>query len=277
MSSYERYIEELLKLQRCYRLQNILSNDIVSKIELITKPKVALTLAVALWCVSRVKQGSISYSNIVHIQRRLAQFLKDGGKNDINIVKKLFDLIPMRYGMNISSAARRCGVSELMLSDIIKALNIIRDVVDMASIVNNISEPIRHDPSVCLNDVDILPSTIANSKEYLSIIVKALKDNIDRINDQLLRQVVDIIYSETVHTDLTPTDQAAIALIVKHIAENIKPGILCIDPCINMATLSQKLLNDLAVTGVVPYDSKFYQLYQEISMRSIVHGSQKQL
>lgn len=273
MNSYERYVDELLKLQRCYRLQNILTNDIVSKIDLISRPRVALTFAVALWVVSRIKQGSFSYSDIVYIQRRLAQFLMSGDRNDINIVKRLFDLIPMRYGMNISLAARRCGISEALLSDMVKAFNIVRDVIDIISSSSSINEPLRHTTSICLNDADILPPTTANPKEYLDLTIKSLKENLEAISDPLYRQVAEIICEETAIITLNPSDQAAIALIIKLIAETVKPGILCVDPCINVAILSQKLLNDLAAIGAIPYDSKFYRLYQEISARSVVHSS----
>lgn len=275
MSNYEKYIEELLKLQRCYRIQNILSDDIISKVDLVTRPRVALTLSVALWCISKVKQSSLSYSDLVYIQRRLAQFLVNGDEASIHIIKKLFDLIPMRYGMNISLVARRCGIIEHLLTDIVKAFNIIRDVVDMITISNKISEPIKHIPSICLSDIDILPPMAANAKDYLDLIVKTLKDNIDRIPDSVHRQIVDTIHETVKESDLKPYDQAAIALITMLIAENNESGILCADPCINIVALSQKLLNDIAVLGITPYDSKFYRLYQEISLRSIVHSSLK--
>lgn len=275
MSSYETYVEEVLKLQRCYRVQNILSNDIISKIDLVAKPKIALTLSIALWCISKVKQSSLSYSDVVYLQRRLAQFLLDEDKNNIAIIKRLFDLIPMRYGMNVSLAARRCGVSEEHLVDIVRALNIIRDVIDMTSIAIEINEPIKHSYTTCLNDVDLLPPTASNPKEYLRIIIKALKENINRVSDPLIRQIIELLYEEVNNANLGLNDVAAIALIIRLVADNMKSNIICIDPSVNMATLSQKLLNDLAILGVVPYDSKFYKLYQEMSMKSVVHGSHK--
>lgn len=275
MSSYETYIEEMLKLQRCYRIQNILSSDIISKIDLVSKPKIALTLSIALWCVAKIKQSSLSYSDVVYLQRRLAQFLLDGSKRDIGIIKRLFDLIPMRYGMNVSLAARRCGLSEQHLVDIVRALNIIRDVIDMTSIATEINEPIKHSYTTCLNDVDLLPPTASNPKEYLWIIIKALKENTNRVLDPLIQQVIELLYRETKGIDLELNDIAAIALITKLIAENVKSHIICVDPSVNMATLSQKLLNDLAMLGVVPYDSDFYKLYQDMSMKSVVYGSHK--
>lgn len=275
MSTYERYVEELLKLQRCYRIQNILSTDVISKIDLMTRPKVALTLSIALWCVSKVKQSGISYSDLVYVERRLAQFLADSNREDLHVIRNMFQLIPMRYGMSISLTSRRCGIHESLLVDIIKALNVIRDVMDMITVASRIDEPVRHSPSICLNDVDILPPTTANAREYLGLIAKALKENLDKIPDPVLHEVAKIIYEEVVHSDLGPEDFAAIVLIVKLIAENTRFGILCAEPCINIVTLSQKLLNDLATKGVEPYNSRFYKLYQEISARSVVHGSQK--
>lgn len=277
MSTYEVYVEELLKLQKCYRVINILLNDVVSKIDLIARPRVALTFALALWSVARIKQGSLSYSDVVYLQRRLAQFLSNKENNNVLVLKKLFDLIPMRYGMNISAAARRCGVSEEILTNIVKALNMLRDVIDMVSIGVEINEPLKHSSTTCLNDVDMLPPITSNPKEYLMFIINSLKNNINRIQNPVLRQVAQLINEEVISAEnLKPNDIAAIVLIVKLLAENLKLNVICVEPSINMVTLSQKFLNDLAILGVDPYDSPFYKLYQEIFVRSVVQGTQKQ-
>lgn len=274
MNNYERYVEEILKLQKCYRVQNILHGDVVSKLDLISRPRVSLTLAIALWSVTKIKQSSLSYSDVVYLQKRLAYFLSGKDVTDLNIVKRLFELIPMRYGMNVSLAARRCSASEEILSNIMRALNMLRDVVDMVSFGLSIDEPLRHSHTTCLNDADLLPPTAPNPREYLAIMIKSLKENIDRIHDPLLRQVAQLICEEVKENkDLKPSDIVAIALIIKLLAENLKSHILCVEPSINIATLSQKLLNDLVPLGVTPYDSPFYKLYQEISARSIVTGT----
>lgn len=276
MSTYERYVEELLKLQKCYRIQNIIQSDIISKIDLIARPRVALVFAIALWSIDKMRQGSLSYSDVVYIQRRLAQFLLNKENNDVAIVKKLFELIPMRYGMNVSAAARRCGVSEELLTNILRALNMLRDVVDMVSIGLGINEPLKHSPTTCLNDVDMLPPTASNPREYLKLILYSLRNNLDRINDPFHRQVVQLMNEEIKSAEnLTPNDIVAIVLIIKLLAENMKFGVICVEPCINVIALSQKLLNDLAILGIVPYDSPFYKLYQEISMRSLVQGTHR--
>ncbi|MEM1526825.1 MAG: hypothetical protein QW775_06450 [Ignisphaera sp.] len=274
MNSYERYVEEILKLQKCYRVQNILHDDAVSKIDLIGRPRVSLTLAIALWSVTKIKQSSLSYSDVVYLQRRLAYFLSGKDVADLNVIKRLFELIPMRYGMNVALAARRCSASEEILTNLMRALNMLRDVVDMVSFGLSVDEPLKHSLTTCLNDTDLLPPTAPNPKEYLIIMVKSLKENLDRIQDPLLRQVAQLICEETEeHRDFKPSDIVAIALIIKLLVENLKSHVLCVEPSINIATLSQKILNDLIPLGAVPYDSTFYKLYQEISARSIVTGS----
>ncbi|MEM1541102.1 MAG: hypothetical protein QW101_00570 [Ignisphaera sp.] len=275
MSSYEKYVEGLLKLQKCYRIQNILKNDVVSKIDLITRPRVALVLAVTLWSINRIKQGVFSYGDIVYIQKRLAKFLTEGDQAAVDILKKMLDLIPMRYGMDISLAARRCSVLEPILLDTIKAFNMIRDVIDIATVTKNIDEALKHDYNLCLNDVDILPPTNINTKEYLVLILVSLRDNIDRITDPTLKQIIELLTEEIRDTDMTYNDQVAVALIVKLIADSIKPNVLCAEPCINISIFSQKLLNDLSALDIDPSKSKYYKLYQELSMRSIVHGAVK--
>lgn len=274
MNSYERYVEEILKLQKCYRVQNILHDDAVSKIDLIGRPRVSLTLAIALWSVTKIKQSSLSYSDVVYLQRRLAYFLSGKDADDLNVIKRLFELIPMRYGMNVALAARRCSASEEILTNLMRALNMLRDVVDMVSFGLSVDEPLKHSLTTCLNDTDLLPPTAPNPKEYLLIMVKSLKENLDRIQDPLLRQVAQLICEEVEeHKDLKPNDIVAIALIIKLLVENLKSHVLCVEPSINIATLSQKMLNDLIPLGADPYDSPFYKLYQEISARSIVTGS----
>ncbi|MCC6016255.1 MAG: hypothetical protein LM582_04325 [Desulfurococcaceae archaeon] len=276
MSTYEKYVEELLKLQRCYRVQNILQKDVISKIDLIAKPSIALTLALTLWSVAKIRQGVLSYSDVVYLQKRLANFLIGRGKNDVEVLKKLFDLIPMRYGMSIPLAARRCNVSEEILSNTMKALNMLREVVDMVSIGVQLNEPLKHNPSTCLNDVDMLPPTASNSREYLMLMITSLKANIEKIPDPLLRQIATLIYEEINSVDnLRPDDVAAIALIIKILTENLRSSTLCAEPSINIAALSQKLLNDLASLGVDPSNSPFYRLYQEISTRGLMHNVEK--
>ncbi|MEM1683062.1 MAG: hypothetical protein QXG46_02030 [Ignisphaera sp.] len=275
MSSYEKYVEGLLKLQKCYRIQNILKNDIVSKVDLIMRPRVALALSVTLWSINRIKQGVFGYGDIVYIQKRLAKFLTEGDQIAIDILKKILDLIPMRYGMDISLAARRCAIPEHILLDTIKAFNIIRDVIDIVTITKNIDETLKHDYNLCLNDVDMLPPTNINTKDYLVLILASLKDNIDRIVDPMFKQVIELLSEEVTSTDMTHNDQVAVALIVKLIVDSIKPNVLCAEPCINISIFSQKLLNDLSALDVDPSKSKYYKLYQELSMKSIVHGSVK--
>uniref|UniRef100_A0A7C2V8T7 Uncharacterized protein n=1 Tax=Ignisphaera aggregans TaxID=334771 RepID=A0A7C2V8T7_9CREN len=276
MSSYEKYVEELLKLQRCYRVQNILATDIASKIDMLSRPRVALTLSIALWCVRKLKQSILSYSDVVYLQRRTARFLAKGEKKDVEIIKKLFELIPMRYGMNVTLAARRCNVSETHLVEVVRALNLIRDIIDMVTIGPDIKEPIRHSYTLCLNDVDLLPPTASNPEEYLRIIIDSLSENLDRIADPILQQVARDICEEARKQDnIKENDIAAIALITKLISDAIKPNVICAEPSINIEALSQRLLNDLALVGVAPYDSPFYNIYQEVSMRRVVHGTQK--
>ncbi|MEM3980963.1 MAG: hypothetical protein QXF79_06915, partial [Ignisphaera sp.] len=196
MNIYEKYVEEILKLQKCYRVQNILRDDVVSKSDLIGKPKVSLTLAIALWGVTKIKQSSLSYSDVIYLQKRLAYFLSGKDTADLNIVKRLFELIPMRYGMNVSLAARRCSVSEEILTNLMRAFNMLRDVVDMVSFGLNVNEPLKHSQTTCLNDTDLLPPTVPNPKEYLTIMIKSLKENLNRIHDPLLRQVAQLIGEE---------------------------------------------------------------------------------
>lgn len=275
MSGYEWYIEILLKLQKCYRVQNILKNDLVSKIDLTTRPRIALTLAVALWSINKIKQGVLNYSDVVYLQKRLARFISESDQDTVNILKKLLDLAPMRYGMDVQLAARRCAISENLLLDTIRAFNMIRDVIDMTTVLKNIDEPIRHESNLCLNDVDMLPPVGINSEEYLNLIIRSLKNSIDRINDPTLEQVIELLYEEVKGEDITHNDQLAIVLIIKLITDIIKPNVLCADPCINVAAFSQKFLNDLSTLGVDPSKSKFYKLYQDLSIRSIVHGTSK--
>ncbi len=273
MITYEEIINVLLKLQKCYRIQGILTRDIVSRFDFFTKPRFGLSIAVAMWAIEKLKRNNLSYSELIYIQRRLASFISEASESEKQILRNIVQFLPKYVGFDINTVARRCFIDIHVLTDITRMLNLINESLSLLDTFGKkIYEPIKMNRNLCLDNVDLLPSANSNSDAYVQLIVKALNDSLELHKDPLIIQIVEIITSKTTKGSLMSSDIASIALISMLISKQIHPVTICTEPCIDIEAISRRLYNDLLATGVDPSTSDIYKLYQELSTKIIIKG-----
>lgn len=273
IASYDELVESILKLHRCYRVQMLLSSDIINKVDLLTRPYSGLILAVTTWAVDMTKRNTFGYSDIVYIQRRLAQFLLQANKSDVEVLRKLLELTPSKLGEDIGIISRRCMIEHRKLVDIVRILNFIKEVITLAESDQHISEPIRRVRTLCLYDPNLLPPSHTNSGVYLQLVVKALNNVPEIQKEPLLFHSLELIESRLTQGNLGTSDLAAIALVSLTIARHLHPVTICVEPCIELEAFARKIYTDLMDIGADPSESTIYQIYQELSTKVIFKKS----
>jgi hypothetical protein len=270
--SYNDVVESLLKLHKCYRVQGFLDMDIINRVDFFSKPRAALALATMLWVINLAKRNIIGYSDIVAIERRIASFLVKSDASEIEFLKKLLELTPSRLGLDITSVSRRCMVDHQKLVDVIKLLNLIKEVISLAPIANQmqISESQKKSRTPCLNDDEMLPSTNAIADTLTKMIYSELENMKKLLDDPYFIHVMDIMGKKIKVGQLKPSDIVAFSLVILAILRYRKEMQVCIEPGIDVEALCRKIYNDLIYTGADPTTSDIYALYQELSMRSII-------
>ncbi|HIP57332.1 MAG TPA: hypothetical protein EYH02_04610 [Ignisphaera aggregans] len=272
MSSYEQLINVLLKLQSCFKFQKLIEQDVVSKLDLMTKPRAGIALSVALWASDSLKRGQITYGDLIYIQRRLAAFLSKASKNEQLVLEKLLRLIPIKYGLDVETVAQRCFIESRMLLDIIRALNLLQEVVMLLKSGGVVEEPIKHERRLCLNDPELLPPAHANIDTYLTLIVQALNSVPELLKDNVASHAIELINDRIAKASITPSDAAAIALLALTLSKRIQNVTICVEPCIDLEALVRRVHNDLVSLGAEPSRSDIFELYRELLIKDVLRG-----
>ncbi len=273
ITSYNELVENLLKLHKCFRVQMLLPNDVINKVDLLTKPYSSLVLAVSMWAVDMMKRNVLGYGDIVYVQRRLAQFLIEMGKSEIELLKRMLNLLPSKLGEDIGIILRRCMIEQQKLMDIIRILNFINEVITLVEGEQHISEPIRRVRTLCLHDSNLLPPTHTNSEIYIQLVTKAFSGVSETQREPLLLQSLELIEMRLAKGHLDASDLAAIALVALTIARHLYSITICTEPCIELETFARKIYTDLVDMGVDPSKSDIYQIYQELSTKTVFRKS----
>ncbi|MEM4465150.1 MAG: hypothetical protein QXJ95_06285 [Ignisphaera sp.] len=269
ITSYNDLVENLLKLHKCYRVQMLISSDIINKIDLLARPYSSLVLATSIWVVDMMKRNILGYGEIVYIQRRLAQFLSQASRSEKELLKKLLNLLPSKIGEDIGAIFKRCMIEQQKLVDIIRILNFINEIVILVESEQNINEPIRRVRKLCLYDLNLLPPTHGNSKTYIQLLIKALNNTPEIQREPLLLQSLELIEMKFSKDNLDTSDLAAIALVALTIARHLHSTTICVEPCIELETFARKIYTDLMDMGADPSKSEIYKIYQELSTKSV--------
>jgi len=272
MSSYEQLVNVLLKLQSCFRFQKLIDQDIVSKLDFMTKPRAGIALSVALWASDSLRQGQITYGDLIYIQRRLASFLSKASKNEQQVLDKILRLIPVRYGLDVETVAQKCFIESRILLDIIRALNLLQEVVMLLKSGGIVEEPIRHEKRLCLNDPELLPPAHANVDMYLTLIVQALNSVPELLRDNVASHVVGLINDKVAKASTTPSDVAAIALLALALGKRVQTITICVEPCIDLEALVRRVHSDLVSLGAEPSKSDVFELYRELLIKDVLRG-----
>ena len=272
MSSYEQLVNVLLKLQSCFKFQKLIEQDVVSKLDLMTKPRAGIALSVAVWASDSLKRGQITYGDLIYIQRRLASFLSKASKNEQQVLDKILRLMPVRYGLDVETVAQRCFIESRILLDIIRALNLLQEVVTLLKSGGVVEEPIRHEKRLCLNDPELLPPAHANVDTYLTLIVQTLNSVPELLKDNVASHVIELINDKIAKTSITPSDVAAIALLALTLSKRVQTVTICVEPCIDLEALVRRVHSDLVSLGAEPSKSDVFELYRELLIKDVLRG-----
>ncbi len=268
MRYYEKIVEAVHKLNQCLRMSGKVDRDLVHKLDLLTKPRLGLALAAALWANRAFKSGIVGYGELVDIEVRIAKFLKDAHPSELKTLENLFNLIPARYGLSVDIIASRCAIDASALFDFLGALNILRDSLNYMEFVEGQKlEP----PKVCADDADLLPPAQSNAQLFLELALTALKSNQDLLSDPFNLQVVEIVEERLSRGRVEPNDAAAIALLIMALCGRCaKP--ICAEPAIRADTLAKRVYADTTALGADPEDSDIYELYKELARKAVIYG-----
>lgn len=248
----------------------LLTSDVISKTELLAKPYSGLVLAGSIWAIDMMKRNILGYSDVVYVQRRLAQFLVQAGESEIELLKRILILLPSRHGEDIGIVFRRCMIEQQKLMDIVRILNFISEVVTLLESERNINEPIRRTRMLCLHDPNLLPPTHTNSEMYIRLVIRALDAVPEIRKEPLLLQSLELIETRISEDHLDAADIAAIALATLTIARNLHSTTICVEPFIELETFARKIYTDLVDMGADPSKSDIYHIYQELSTRYVL-------
>lgn len=248
----------------------LLPDDIINRIDLLTKPYSGLVLAGSIWAVDMIKRNILGYSDVVYIQRRLAQFLAQAERSEIELLKRMLNLLPSKRGEDIGVIFRRCMIEQQKLMDIVRILNFINEVITLIESEQHINEPIRRIRTLCLYDPNLLPPTHANSETYIRLVVRTLNDIPEIQREPLLLQSLELIEMRFAEGNLDAADLAAIALVALTIARHLHSTTVCTEPCVELETFARKIYTDLVDMGADPSKSDIYQIYQELSTKSVL-------
>ena len=264
MLNYESLVKELLKLQNCLKLSSIIKSDIVSKLDFLTKPRAGITISVSIWANQAFRDGLISYSDLLYVQRRIIQFLSKASNSEIEFLTKLYSLMPQRYGLDPKFIASRCFIDAAHLTIVFQAVNFIHECLEYLRQGVHVSEPIRKDPRLCMNVPELLPPAKPNVDVYTQLIIEGLLSDDDVSRDPVLSNIVEVINEKYVQRSLSECDIAAIALMTLIITRKLRNTVVCTDPCVNVEAYAKRLYNDLTYLGTDPEKSEIYELYLQL-------------
>ncbi len=272
MSSYERLVNILVKLQNCLRFQRLIARDLVSKLDLMARPRAGIAIAVALWASDGLRRGQLTYGDLIYVQRRLALFLSRAPVAEQNVIDRLLQLLPAKYGMDVDTFARRCLIEPRILFDIVRAFNLLQEVMTLVKSGRPIEESMRREKRLCLDDPELLPPAHANIDVYLSLIVQALNSTPELANDSVASHIIELINDRVAREQVTPSDVAAIALLALTLARQLRNVVICTEPCIELEALVKRVYNDLTSLGAEPSQSDIFELYKELLIKNVLRG-----
>jgi hypothetical protein len=270
--SYNDVVESLLKLHKCYRVQGFLSADLINKLDFFSKPRVALTIASLLWIINLAKRNIVGYSDIISMQRRVATFLAKTGSDEMEFLRKLLELAPVKLGLDIASTSRRCMIEYQKLVDVIRLLNLIKETLSLTTLTTHIqlSENLRKSRMPCLNDDEMLPSTNAIADTLTKVVHSELENVKELLSDPYFAHVMEVMREKIKANQLRSSDIVAFSLVILALLRQHKEIQICVEPGIDVETLCRKIYNDLTYSGTDPSSSDIYTLYQELSTRTVI-------
>ncbi|MEM0026420.1 MAG: hypothetical protein QXT53_00600 [Ignisphaera sp.] len=273
LTRYNDVIDTILKLHKCYRVQGVLSGEMISKVDFLTKPYAALAIAIALHSINIARIHGISYSDAISLQRRLAQFLLKAEKSEIAFLERLVGLAPSKFGFDVQSISRRCLIEYQKVADIIKLMNILKEVLSLISVASHQTTVEQKRVKIpCINSDDMLPPLNAFAGVVTKIILKDLETVKELGEDPYFTQLIDLMKRKIEGSKINSDDLAAFSLTLITIMRHHKDAQICIEPGIDVETLARKMYNDLILANADPSKSELYYLYQEIVSRSITKG-----
>ncbi len=267
-ASYEEFVDFILRLQNCYRLSKLIEKNLVEKIELLTRVRAGIAIAVALWCFRGFKQRMLDYSDIVYVQRRLANFISKLDPVERKLVEVVTMLSPQSLGLDIATTASRCMVSPSQLIALVQSSKILRECLELALSAPRIDEPLRHDKRLCLSDHLLLPPAHAAVDLYMKMIIDALMSSDLVARDPMMNHVVEVINDKFIRNAMNPNDVVASSLIVLVISKRLGQRAICADPCIDIEAIAKRLYSDLTSLGADPQRSEIFEIYSQLQMRS---------
>ncbi len=268
MLNYENLVNSLIRLQNCLKLSGIVKGDIVSKLDFLTKPRAGIALSVSIWANQSFRDGLLSYSDLLYVQRRLIQFLSKFSKSELEFLTKLPLIMPQRYGLELRLISSRCMVEPSLLTMVFQAINFLQECIDYLKQGVRVSEPIRKEPRVCMNLPELLPPAKPSVDVYAQLIIESLISDEDVAKDPVLNNTVEVINEKYVRGSLNECDVAAISLIALIITRKLRNTVICAEPCVNVEAYAKRLYNDLTYLGADPERSEIYELYAQLLSKS---------
>jgi len=241
---------------------------VINKIDLVAKPKAGIAIGVSLWACTSFKNGMLSYSDILYVQRRLISFVSSMDRSEQKVLERISELLPHRFGLDIHTVATRCFIDHGMLITIFQALNFLKECYDYALQGAKPEEPIRKDRKLCMNQPELLPPAKPNADVYMDLIVKALLSDDDVSKDPVLNDIAEVINDKFVKGSMSDYDMAAAALIAIMVSRRLRDRVVCAEPCVNIEAYARKLYNDLTALGADPEKSEIYELYLQLLTRA---------
>ena len=268
MINYEEFIDTVLKLQNCLRISRVLTRELVSKIDLIAKPRAGIAIGVSLWACSAFKNGTLSYSDMLYIQKRLITFISSMDQSELRVLENLQELLPHKFGLNINTISTRCFIDYHSLMAVFQAINFLKESYEYAVQGAKPDEPLRKDKKLCMNNPEMLPPARPNADVYMELIVRALINDEDVAKDPVLNDIAEVINDRFIKGSMTECDMAAAALIAIMISRRLSDRVVCAEPCINVEAYARRLYNDLTSLGADPERSEIYELYLQLLSRA---------
>lgn len=251
----------------------MIKSDLVSKIEMATKPYAMLVLAAILWSLDMVKRNIIGYGELVNVERRLAAFsVTYLSEPEKEFLMELTSLTPSNFGLDLSTVSRRCLIDSSKILDLVRVLNIVKDVTSLVLSAKVLSD-FRRTKINCLTNEDMLPALYVNPQAYLRLAIDSLKNEDAIARDPFIMQVLEIMNNK-LKQQPTYSDYVAMALVMLALAQQYRSHNLCIEPGIALEVFVKKMYNELASAETNVEESEIYHIYQELISKSVIKKGQ---
>jgi len=268
MLNYEDFMNTILKLQNCLKISRVLEKELVSKIDLVARPRAGIAIGVAMWACTSFKNGMLGYSEMLYVQRRLILFISSMDKNELAVIRNLQELLPQRFGLDIHTIASRCFIDHNALISVFQTINFLKESYEYALQGAKPDEPLRKDRRLCMNQPEMLPPARPNADIYMDLIIKAMLSDEDVARDPVLNDIAEVINDRFIKGSMNECDMAAAALIAIIMSRKLRDRVVCAEPCVNIEAYARRLYNDLTALGADPEKSEIYELYLQLLSRA---------